>query len=247
MPRWKRMWACSTPENGNTWSQNRQGNAPGAPAAPRAPGRRPPGSSGPATGESDRGVWASPGDSPSSCPPFPAEEEEDEEEEEEEEEEEGVLKGVGGGGLGPTPPRDACWELWRGGGVRAEAQAHLIGRRARHLEDLLDVGELRDPGAARRPGFDPRGGGAGRGGAALGVQQEAGLEGLQRQQAHGVPLGEALQGGGGATGRQPAQPQAQAPPPGQVGRGGLLGQAGGRRLHVDHLDAVQVRLVDVVV
>jgi len=47
--------------------------------------------------------------------------EEDEEEEEEEEEEAGVLKrpGVGGGRLGLMQPREASWELCRGGGVEA--------------------------------------------------------------------------------------------------------------------------------
>lgn len=52
--------------------------------------------------------------SASICPPFPTDEEDDEDEE-------GVLKrvGVGGGRLGLMQPNEACWELWRGGGVVA--------------------------------------------------------------------------------------------------------------------------------
>lgn len=135
-------------------------------------------------------------------------------------------------------------------GQRREAQAHLVGRRARHFEDLLDVGQLHHPASSRLAGLGPRGRHAARGGAPVGLQQEAGLEGLQGEHAEGV----ALQGGAGATGlhqreaeRAQAQAQGQPHPSTQVGRGHLLGQAGGWRLHRDHLDAVQVSLLDLLV
>lgn len=62
-----------------------------------------------AGGESDS--WVSPMDPGSMCPVLSAKVVD----------EEGVLKrmGVGGGRLGLMQPSEACWELWRGGGVVA--------------------------------------------------------------------------------------------------------------------------------
>ena len=142
-------------------------------------------------------------------------------------------------------------------GQRREGQPHLIRSCTRHFENLLDVGQLHDPGSTCFSGFDPRRSGTTCCSAPVRLQEEAGLEGLQGEQAEGVPLREALQGGGGARALQQGdaegcqtantQPQSQAQTSGQVGRGRLLGKAGARRLHVDHLDAVQVGLMDLIV
>lgn len=137
-------------------------------------------------------------------------------------------------------------------GQRWKCHTNLIGCCRGHLQDLLEIcWKFHYSSSSCLTGF-----GTGRSRACCGshsvrLQEEARLEGLHGQKTEGVFLSQTLQGRGlqqGDTQRcQPTKTQGQAQSTRQEGRRRLLGKTGAWRLHVDHLDAVQVGLVDLII